>query len=290
MPRTLGATAALAVLALLGAGLSAPATAGAADDGLNPGGVTRFPERVRVNVVFVGFDEGDAPWRAVRSELPSSAEPIVRSRAFYGISEPLGLRYSYDFQPHYTSQAWEDGFFRYLSSIAVEKPITDLQQAYNQQSGRLDVTENHWIDAPSVEKRLIDSAPPQVDTRQPTVFFINWYGRSDFKFHVYTKTGEPDPDTGHDFGTNDSRKLVAWGGTTQTTRRRGSAGRAVSTGSGSTTCRQALRRGAAASTSPTPTSTATGADYGSPSPGSTAPTGRRRCSRTTSARSSAGSG
>ena len=214
MPRTLGATAALAVLALLSAGLSAPATAGAADDGLNPGGVTRFPERVRVNVVFVGFDEGDAPWRAVRSELPSSAEPIVRSRAFYGISEPLGLRYSYDFQPHYTSQAWEDGFFRYLSSIAVEKPITDLQQAYNQQSGRLDVTENHWIDAPSVEKRLIDSAPPQVDTRQPTVFFINWYGRSDFKFHVYTKTGEPDPDTGHDFGTNDSRKLVAWGGTT----------------------------------------------------------------------------
>ena len=106
VPRTLGATAALAVLALLGAGLSAPATAGAADDGLNPGGVTRFPERVRVNVVFVGFDEGDAPWRAVRSELPSSAEPIVRSRAFYGISEPLGLRYSYDFQPHYTSQAW----------------------------------------------------------------------------------------------------------------------------------------------------------------------------------------
>ena len=40
-------------------------------------------------------------------------------------------------------------------------------------------------------------------------------GRPDFKFHVYTKTGEPDPDTGYDFGANrDSRKIIAWGGTT----------------------------------------------------------------------------
>jgi hypothetical protein len=204
----------LAILGLCSAGLGTPATAGTAGDGLNPGGVTRFAERVRVNVVFVGFDEGDAAWSAVRSELPATAEPIVRSRAFYGISEPLGLRYSYDYRPHYTSKSWEDGFFRHLSSIAVAKPLTELQQAYNEQAGRLDVTENHWIDATAVEKRLIDSAPPQVDTQQPTVFFINWYGRSDFRFHVYTKTGEPDPDTGHDFGTNDSRKLVAWGGTT----------------------------------------------------------------------------
>jgi hypothetical protein len=50
--------------------------------------------------------------------------------------------------------------------------------------------------------------------QQYTIFFVNWYGRSDFKFHVYTKTGEPDPETGTDFGLRDSRKLIAWGGTT----------------------------------------------------------------------------
>ena len=106
-------------------------------------------------------------------------------------------------------------FFSYLSSIACAKPLTEWQQAYNAQAGVLDVTSNRWIDAPTVEKRLIDTAPPGVDTRKPTIFFINWYGRSDFKFHVYSKTGEPDPDTGHDFGAlSDDRKIVAWGGTT----------------------------------------------------------------------------
>ena len=52
----------------------------------------------------------------------------------------------------------------------------------------------------------------------PTCYFwrrVATFGRSDFQFHVYTKFGEPDPDTGYDFGRNrDSRKLVAWGGTT----------------------------------------------------------------------------
>jgi hypothetical protein len=205
--------AALVAATVAGAVLGAPAVA--AGDGLEPGGLTRFEERVTINVVFVGFDDGDAPWRAVRSELPSDGEPIVRSRAFYGIEERLGLDYSYDYRPYYTSRSWEDGFFAYLSSIAVAKPITEFQAAYNAQAGRLDVTDNSWIDAPKVEKRLIDTAPPGVDTRQPTIFFINWYGRHDFRFHVYSKTGEPDPDTGFDFGEQrDSRKIVAWGGTT----------------------------------------------------------------------------
>ena len=79
----------------------------------------------------------------------------------------------------------------------------------------LDVEANHFIDAPSVEKWLIDNAPAGVDTHRNTIFFINWWGRSDFKFHVYTKFGEPDPDTGYDFGVNrQTRKIIAWGGTT----------------------------------------------------------------------------
>lgn len=201
----------LAIVAILGA----PAAAGADGGGLKPGGLTDFDERVTVNVVFVGFDEDEVPWHRVRSQLPSRGEPIVRSRAFYGIQERLGLKYSYEYRPTYTSRSWEDGFFSYLSSIATRRPLTEWQQAYNAQAGRLDVTHNHWIDAPAVEKRLIDSAPHGVDTRRPTIFFINWFGRGDFRFHVYSKTGEPDPDTGKDFGAvEDDRKIVAWGGTT----------------------------------------------------------------------------
>jgi hypothetical protein len=211
-----GGRVALVGAMVAGAIFGAPAVAGASGDGLEPGGLTDFDERVTVNVVFVGFDEGDAPWKAVRAQLPSDGEPIVRSRAFYGIDEPLGLDYSYDYRPYYTSRSWEDAFFSYLSSIAVAKPLTEWQQAYNDQvRNTLNVTDNRWIDAPAVEKRLIDTAPAGVDTRRPTIFFINWYGRSDFRFHVYSKTGEPDPDTGFDFGANrDTRKIVAWGGTT----------------------------------------------------------------------------
>ena len=54
-----------------------------------------------------------------------------------------------------------------------------------------------------------------VDTTDYTIFFVNWFGRGDFKYHVYTKTDEPDPDTGYNFGEErESRKLIAWGGTT----------------------------------------------------------------------------
>ena len=112
----------------------------------------------------------------MRSQLPSGGEPIVRSRAFYGIDEPLGLDYAYDYRPYYTSRSWEDAFFSYLSSISVRKPLTEFQQAYNEQAGVLDVTDNRWIDDPKVEKRLIDTAPSGVDTRNPTIFFVNWYG------------------------------------------------------------------------------------------------------------------
>jgi hypothetical protein len=51
-------------------------------------------------------------------------------------------------------------------------------------------------------------------------------GRTDFIDHVYTKFGEPDPDTGFDFGVNrDSRKIIAWGGTTADDEETGLGGR-----------------------------------------------------------------
>ena len=183
---------------------------------LNPGGQPRLTEKVPVNVVFVGYEAGQVGKAGFTAELARKYEPVVRSRLSYGVTEKLGITYTYDYRVKYASRAYEDRFFAQLGRLAVPAPLTAYQQAYNdQEKNVLDITANHTIDAPSVEKWLAYHPPSGVDTRRNTIFFINWYGRSDFKFHVYTKTGEPDPDTGYDFGANrDSRKMIAWGGTT----------------------------------------------------------------------------
>jgi hypothetical protein len=143
----------------------------------------------------------------------------VRNPAlYYEIQDYLGLTFDYDYQLLYTPSAFEDAFFGYLNSIAVAQPLTEYQSRYNEQPTRaLDVTSNYWINAPSVERWLADQAGLLLglDTSRHTIFFVNWFGRLDFKFHVYTKTDEPDPDTGYNFGLlKESRKLIAWGGTT----------------------------------------------------------------------------
>jgi hypothetical protein len=141
---------------------------------------------------------------------------VDRSRLFYGVTERLGISYSYDYDVTCASSGYERRFFSTLSRLAEPAPLTELQQQYNDQRNNvLEVTDNHHIDAPTVERWLADHPPAGVDTRQDTIFFVNWYGRPDFKFHVYTKTDEPDPDTGFNFGVEtQSRKLIAWGGTT----------------------------------------------------------------------------
>jgi hypothetical protein len=194
---------------------ASPATA-ARYTHLNPGGQPRLAERVPVNVVFVGHEPARVPRSSFLAGLPTRYEPVVRSRLLYGVEEKLGLRYDYDYRVSYTDGRYEDRFFGQLKRLARPAPLTEYQALYNEQQGNvLDVTANHHIDAPSVERWLAKNPPAGVDTRRDTVFFINWYGRSDFRFHVYTKTDEPDPDTGYNFGVErDSRKITAWGGTT----------------------------------------------------------------------------
>jgi hypothetical protein len=139
---------------------------------------------------------------------------VIRSRLFYGITERLGINYTYDYDVTYAGSGYERTFFSTLSQLAKPAPLTQYQQQYNdQQNNVLEVTDNHNIDAPAVERWLAEHPPAGVDTRRNTIFFVNWYGQPNFKFHVYTKTGEPDPDTGFDFGQLDSRKMIAWGGT-----------------------------------------------------------------------------
>jgi len=183
---------------------------------LNPGGQPRLAERVPVNVVFVGYERPQVNQSAYRAALPRGYEPVVRSRLPYGIVEKLGLSYTYDYRIAFADRPYENRFFAELTRLATPAPLTQYQEQYNEQAGNvLDVTDNHFIDAPSVERWLAAHPPAGIDTRRNTIFFVNWYGRPDFKFHVYTKTNEPDPDTGYNFGVQrDSRKIIAWGGTT----------------------------------------------------------------------------
>jgi len=205
------ATAAFVVLAAAPPGQAA----GGRYQQLNPGGQPRLTEKVPVNVVFIGYEPAQVPPAAYRAGLPRKYEPVVRSRLWYGVVEKLGLTYTYDYQITYADRRYEDRFFAELKRLARPAPLTLYQEAYNdQQNNRLTITQNHHIDAPSVERWLAANPPAGVDTRRNTVFFINWYGRPDFRFHVYTKTNEPDPDTGYNFGVErDSRKIIAWGGT-----------------------------------------------------------------------------
>ena len=213
----------LAVLLLLAVVFST-ALAGKADPPpdlgtLNPGGFRDIKQNLTVNVVFVGYEKGtghqDIDESAFLSELPSTYRTINRYPSDYKGNEFLGLTFNYDYNLVYADEAFEDGFFGYLGSIATPKPLTLYQGWYNDQVNKTGmVADNHWIDAPSVEQWLADNAN-MVDTTDYTIFFVNWYGRDDFKYHVYTKTDEPDPDTGYNFGVErESRKLIAWGGTT----------------------------------------------------------------------------
>jgi hypothetical protein len=189
---------------------------------LKPGEFSEIEQDLTVNVVFVGYEQGAGYTQidegGFLSELPASYRAVNRIPSLYLGSQYLGLKFNYQYNLVFAGSDYEDAFFGYLSSIAVAKPRTLYQDLYNGQvhkSGQ--VSKNYWIDAPSVEQWLADNTSSSlgVDTSQYTVFFINWYGRADFKYHVYTKTDEPDPDTGWNFGeVTSSRKMIAWGGTT----------------------------------------------------------------------------
>jgi hypothetical protein len=184
---------------------------------LHPGGQPQLTEQVPVNVVFVGYEPAQVGQSAFTAQLARRYEPVVAAKlANYGVTEKLGITYTYDYHLSYADAGYENKFFKQLGTLAKAAPLTSFQEDYNAQTRNiLNITKNYAIDAPSVEKWLAQNPPSGVDTRRNTIFFINWYGRSDFKFHVYTKTGEADPDTGYDFGTvRQSRKVIAWGGTT----------------------------------------------------------------------------
>jgi len=192
---------------------------------LRPGEFQRIEQNMPINIVFVGYQPGSGPREIqeadFRSILPQSYRSVNRAPHFYGLNSPTGVGFSYDYNIVYANSQFENAYFAYLSSIAKPDRITAFQDLYNQQHARtLTVNQNHKIDATAAERWLGDHSLPMlgVDPSQYTIFFVNWYGRTDFKFHGYVMPDEPDPDTGVNrqetdlFGFNQFQ-LSAWGGT-----------------------------------------------------------------------------
>ncbi len=198
--------------------------------GLHPGQFEVLTQQIPVRIVFVGYSREQVNVTDFQAFLPATYRPVVRYPQFYGLQgRNLGLvyefRYSFDFKgPHFT-----DRFFGALASLGRPGPRTEVQTMYNDQVNNvLDVPDDVlYLDAPSVEAWLHHNDGGGHDQGY-TVYFVNWYGRPDFRFHVYEKTDEPDPDTGYNFGAlRASRRMIAWGGSTGRRRR---ASRSASVG------------------------------------------------------------
>ncbi|HLF27622.1 MAG TPA: hypothetical protein VJG32_14905 [Anaerolineae bacterium] len=214
--RTLTVLSVLVLIALL----VAPAAAQESIDGLIPGQPIEFRQTIPINLVFVGYDPASIDQDALLAQLPPTYKPIVRYPPFYyGLpGRDLGLRYDFRYRVQFAGVEFEDSFFSYLQQNGAPGDPTSVQLDYNNQTHNvLEVTGPVlYVDAPSTERWLLNRAGSLlgIDTRRSyTIFFINWQGRDDFRFHVYTKTDEPDPDTGYNFGElRATRKLIAWGG------------------------------------------------------------------------------
>ena len=182
--------------------------------GLEPGAFVVHKQTVPVEIVLIGFDHQGVKGKDVLALLPDTYQPVVRYPQFYGLNgRDMGLSYEFDYSVTRRGNGFERQFFQFLSRAGTEGPPTIFQVGYNDQANNvLDVTGPVlFIDGPRVERWLDDH--DHSSSKGYKIYFINWYGRSDFRFHVYTKTDDPDPDTGHNFGNRGSRAMNSWGGT-----------------------------------------------------------------------------
>jgi hypothetical protein len=193
--------------------LVTPAAAKDQQSGLQPGEFVTYEQTVPLNIVFIGYPRDTIDEDELLDVLPESYAPVVRYPQFYGLQgRDMGLRFNFDYNVTFAGRDVTNRFFRYLSQIGTTGEPTDFQLMYNDQENNvLDVTSPVlYIDAPSVEQWLARNFAKE---KGYTIVFINWYSRPDFNFHVYTKTDEPDPDTGYNFGEiRQTRKMIAWGG------------------------------------------------------------------------------
>jgi hypothetical protein len=196
---------------------------------LQPGQFREINQNLQINIVFVGYHQGAGPRdineAVFRAGLPGRYRALVEDPSLYVPSNNEedkvwnGNAYRYNYNIVYANQQFQDALFSYLPTITSPCSVTFYQQFYNTQRSRsLDVNDNSCIEATLTEKWLAENAPAMlgVDTTKYTIFFLNWYGRSDFRFHTYLRFGspDPDPDNGFDVTLDDGAQTIGWGGTT----------------------------------------------------------------------------
>lgn len=186
--------------------------------------------RVPVNVVLIGFDAHEVSAGLLAGLAPSS-DPVVEAPAQYGINQPVGVHYDYDYRLRQAPQALTEQFFRNQLRTGQNQPLTTYQQAYNAQAhNRLDVTGPILSDdAPATQQWLDQNVGRSlgIDLQHSyTVYLVNWWGRPDFRFHNYRVASAVDHDTGIDWANDktpfpyiptthwDQTALNGWGGAT----------------------------------------------------------------------------
>src|SRR5262249_5688147 len=156
-------------------------------EGLKPGKFVEQKLTVPVRVVLVGFKPGEVSEATLRSFLPATYKPVARFPNFYGpnVGRDRGLEYVFRYDGVRKGRGFSDAFFAQLKKIGTEGPIAPFQQLYNDQvHNLLDVTGPVlYIDAPKVEKWLDENDRGPREDRGYTVYFVNWWGRDDFRFH-----------------------------------------------------------------------------------------------------------
>jgi hypothetical protein len=210
----------LAVVLALLSGTAVPAAAQEGRFGpLQPGTAVAFNQTIPVNLVLVGYQPGVIDQAALLGSLPQHSTPAVRfPRITYGLSgRDIGLEFTFRYRLVEAGKRFEDDFFAYLAATGRPGELTTFQRLYNEQERNLlDVTGPVLhLEGPAVERWLMEQGRSRLQInpdRSYTIYLINWYGRPDFRFHVYQNTGSTDPDTGVNFGQRDVTKSLAWGG------------------------------------------------------------------------------
>jgi len=181
---------------------------------LQPGQVVSYAQNIPINVVFIGYDQANVNMADFTSWLPATYTPVVRYPRFYGLpGRDMGLKYNFNYNYSFKSNAFANTFFAFLKNKGTNHGLNVYQKLYNDQVNNIMNVKGPvlWVDAPTVENWLSKNLGYSANSY--TIVFINWYGRPDFRTHVYTKTDEPDVDTGYNFGlARSSRKLISWGG------------------------------------------------------------------------------
>ena len=163
-----------------------------------------------VNVVLVGYDKSEVG-DAIRSALPASSDPWCGSAVLRGVGARPRVCTSTTATGSSTPRSRSrTPYFGKLADIATVTDRTSIQTDYNHQKRTTATSPRRSSPSTPRRPRRSSNGPrhpgwASTPSKAYTVFLVNWYGRDDFRFHVYRKTDTVDPDTGYNFGTSATR-------------------------------------------------------------------------------------